>query len=77
MLIYSILAEVVLKRRITFNITVEACNFMFSGGKIVQPIYNVLVVEHYCPLVFISTLTSVSLRKVLRRYGEMKIAKTF
>jgi hypothetical protein len=50
---------------------------MFCGGKIVEPIYNVLVIEHYCALVFISTLTSVSLRKVIRRYGEMKIAETF
>lgn len=77
MFIYSILAEVVLKRQITFTVTAKVSNFMFSGGKIVQPIYNVLVVEHYCPLVFISTLTSVSLRKVFQRYGEMKIAKTF
>jgi hypothetical protein len=37
---------------------------MFSGGKTVQPIYNVLVVERYCRLVYISGLTLMSLRKI-------------
>lgn len=76
MLIYSILAEVVLETS-NYIHYYSSNEQLCCGGKIVQPIYNVLVIEHYCPLVFISTLTSVSLRKVFRRYGEMKIAKTF
>jgi hypothetical protein len=48
---------------------------IFTGDKSVLPIYNVLVVEHYCPLVCMSGLTSVSFRKIVVRYGEMNIAK--
>jgi len=59
----------------TFAIAAAVGTLMFSGDKSVQPIYNVLVVEHYCPLVCISRLTSVSFRRILQRYGEMNVFK--
>jgi hypothetical protein len=48
---------------------------MFTGDKSVLPIYNVLVVEHFCPLVCINRLTSVSFRKIVQRYGELTSPK--
>jgi len=72
---YSTLTQRAYRCQNTFAIAAAVGTLMFNGDKSVQPIYNVLVVEHYCPLVCINRLTSVSFRRILQRYGEMNVFK--